>query len=204
MHFLGFLRDDPAMDPRDLTLGLVAGGRGLRLGGVAKGLIEVEGETVLARLLRLRPAADRVLLSVNDPSLYAAYSLEAVPDVVSGAGAPGGVVSLLLAARTPWAFVVACDMPWVGFEALAALAAAVTPEVDVVAFERDGGLEPLCALIRSSLGASWRAQLAARPSLRGLMAESGLARLSPADPRWLDSVNTPDDLQRAGGKLPPR
>jgi len=181
----------------DVTLGILAGGKGTRLGGVAKGLITVQGRPVLARLLELRGLAAEVLLVADDPTPYAAFGLRAVPDVERGRGAPGGVVSALLAATTPWVLVTACDMPFVTTGAAERLLAAAEG-AEVVVFRRAGQLEPLFGLYRASLGVGWRARLGEERSLRALAESARLVTLDVDDPRLLDSLNTPDDLARHG------
>lgn len=196
----------------DVTLAVVAGGRGERLGGVAKGLLEVEGRPALERLLDLAPAlglADVVLVA-NAQEPYARWGLRTVADVVPGKGAPGGVHTALVAARTPWVLAVACDMPFVAPEAARVLLEARGPEVDAVLFEVSGRPEPLLAVYRSALADAWGAVLAREnPSLRALLAgcrarvlpEAAL-RAVDAEARSVVSVNTPEDLVRLGVKRP--
>ncbi|MDX2014590.1 MAG: molybdenum cofactor guanylyltransferase [Myxococcaceae bacterium] len=126
------------VEGRDITLGLVAGGQGRRLGGVAKGLLEVGGRASLEWLLDLAPGLGCVLLGAPDASPYAAFGLDPVADVVAGKGAPGGVVSLLLAAKTPWVLCVACDMPFVRPAHVEALRLRAGPDVDAVVAARRG------------------------------------------------------------------
>ncbi|MCA2980171.1 MAG: molybdenum cofactor guanylyltransferase, partial [Myxococcaceae bacterium] len=119
-----------------ITLGLVAGGQARRLGGHPKGVLEVHGRPVVAWLLDLAEGFSGVLLGANDPAPYAAFGLDAVADVTPGKGAPGGVVSLLLAAKTPWVLCVACDMPFVRRAHVEALRARAGDDVDVVVAAR--------------------------------------------------------------------
>jgi molybdopterin-guanine dinucleotide biosynthesis protein A len=181
---------------KEVTLGLLAGGQGRRLGGVAKGLLEVEGRPVLGWLLDLAPGLGGVLLGANEPAPYAAFGLTVVGDVVAGKGAPGGVVSLLEAATTPWVLCVACDMPFVRREHVEALRLQTDGSVDAVVAARGGSMEPLCGLYRSSLGARWRPALVDDPSLRALVASVRFEQVE-LDPRALDSLNTPDELAHA-------
>src|SRR5258708_12908942 len=95
----------------DATLAIIAGGGGHRLGGVAKGLLTLEGRPLIERILDLRPRFSEVLLVADNPGAYKAYGLRSVPDLVEGRGAPGGVHAALGAARTPWLFAAGCDMP---------------------------------------------------------------------------------------------
>ncbi len=179
----------PAVRP---TLAILAGGSGTRLGGKAKGLLVHDGRAFVDRLLALRPLCDGAVI-VSSDSAYDAFGLPRIPDVVPGKGAPGGLVTALLAASTPWVLAVACDMPFLTPAAIAPLFAAAG-DTDVTCFTRDGQPEPLCAVYRAALGVPWRERLTANPSLRALIAGVSVRALAPADPRVLDSINTPDDL----------
>jgi molybdopterin-guanine dinucleotide biosynthesis protein A len=193
----------------DVTLAIIAGGRGSRLSGVAKGLLAVEGRTVLERLLSLTPLFADVLLVANVPEPYARFGVRTVADAINGKGAPGGVHAALGAARTPWVFAVACDMPFVSPEAVRALLDARAEEVDAVCFEVAGRLEPLLAVYRAALVTPWGEALAEDPSLRRLLArfrsrllpESALREVDP-ELRALVNVNTPEDVASHGITLP--
>ncbi len=202
-------RSRAAADPR-VTLAVVAGGQGRRLSGVPKGLLNVEGRTVLERLLELAPLFAEVLLVANAPEPYARFGLRTVADVVAGKGAPGGVHAALVGARTEWVLAVACDMPFIAPEAVRVLLEARGPEVDAVCFTAGARVEPLLAVYRAALAGPWGEALrAGDPSLRELLA-LGRARLLPeqalravdATLRSLVNVNTPEELERHGLKLP--
>jgi molybdopterin-guanine dinucleotide biosynthesis protein A len=190
----------------ELTLAILAGGEGRRLGGVAKGLIEIEGRTVIERLLALAPLAREVLLVANDPAPYARFGLRTVADVVAGKGAPGGVHAALAQARAPRVLAVACDMPFVTPEAIAPLLEA--PARDVVVYG-DGRIEPFPGLYAAHLASEWAARLDEAPSLQSLCRHFAHTlvpreRLRAVDPqgRALLSINTPEDLQRLRAALP--
>jgi len=194
----------------DVTLAVVAGGQGRRLSGVPKGLLTLQGRTVLERLLDLAPLFADVLLVANTAEPYARFGLRTVADVVPDRGAPGGVHAAMTAARTGWVLAVACDMPFVSPAAARVLLEARAPELDAVCFTVAGRVEPLLAVYRTSLSGPWGEALRRHnPSLRGLLAACR-ARLLPeealraVDPqlRSLVNVNTPEDLERHGLALP--
>ncbi|MET0404366.1 MAG: molybdenum cofactor guanylyltransferase [Cystobacter sp.] len=200
---------DEGVKHPEVTLAIIAGGRGLRLGGVAKGLLEVEGRPVLERVLGLGPLCGDVLLVANVPEPYARWGLRTVSDVVRERGAPGGVHAALVGARTEWVLAVACDMPFVTPEVARVLLDA-RGDAEAVAFTVDGRVEPLLALYRRTLARAWGEALAAgQPSLRALLAgcrarllpEEALRAVDP-DARAVVSVNTPEDLARRGASLP--
>lgn len=176
----------------DLTLAILAGGAGTRLGGRAKGLLLAEGVPFIERVLKLSPLCSDALI-VSSDSAYDGFGVRRVEDVEPGRGAPGGVVTALLSARTPWVLVVACDMPFVTIDAGQQLVDAAGEE-DVTCFLRDGALEPLLAIYRAALGNAWRARLGDNPSLRSLLIEQSLRTLTPHHASSLDSINTPEQL----------
>lgn len=194
-----------------VTLAILAGGRGRRLGGTPKGLLLREGRPLLAHLLDLRPAFDDVLLVTPDPAPYAGFGVRAVGDVVAQRGAPGGVHAALVQAGTPWVLAVAADMPFVTAPVVALLLAERDAAVDAVGFELEGRLEPLLACYRTALAPAWDRALAGSPSFRALWAlararllgAEALARVDPTG-RAVVSVNTPEDARRWGIALPPR
>jgi molybdopterin-guanine dinucleotide biosynthesis protein A len=182
------------MVPKDeLTLAILAGGRGERLGGVDKGSLRCEGRTLLERLHDLATLTRDVLV------------IHAQDDVVRGKGAPGGLTTALCRAKTPFVLAVCCDMPHVSLSAARALTE--TDVDDAVAFETEHGLQPFPALYRAALGPLWRVHLEkGNPALRELLAATRLRRLDlqACDPtgRSVLSVNTPDDAKALGVTLP--
>lgn len=195
----------------DVTLAVIAGGRGTRLGGVAKGLLEVEGRPVLARVLDLGDLCGEVLLVAGEPHPYARFGVRTVGDVLPGRGAPGGVHAALVQAHTEWVLAVACDMPFVTRAVVRVLLGARGPDVDAVCWRVDGRAEPLLALYRRALARPWGEALASGgPSLRALLEEARTAWLPEAALRAVDpegravvSVNTPEDLARHGVSIAP-
>lgn len=182
-----------------LTLAVIAGGAGRRLGGRVKGLLEVGGRPIIERLLELAGAVDPVLIVTQTPEAFARFGRPMVSDLVPDKGAPGGVVTALFHATTEWVFAVASDMPLLERSHLEALLTAATAGVDVVVATRDGSLEPLCALYRRSLVTSWQPALDANPSLRALIGQ--VPHVCVALPAGaLESVNTPEDLVRLGAR----
>jgi molybdopterin-guanine dinucleotide biosynthesis protein A len=191
------------MNPADVTLAILAGGKGTRLGGVMKGLIEVEGRTVIERLLDLRPLASEVLLSGVDPALQR-FGLPQVADLEPFHGPPAGVVSLLLRASTPWVLVVACDSPYVSVEVVRPLLEAADDATDVVLFEAAGRFDPFPGLYRRALALEWKKVLPSNPSLQALLRGVKTRLVTRPVGRALEGINTPEELERARGRLPGR
>jgi molybdenum cofactor guanylyltransferase len=178
------------------TLVVLAGGRGIRLGGLAKGLIRLRnGETVVESLLEL--ASGPAFVSTNHPEWYERLEVPLIADLVPDKGAPGGVVTGLAVAMTEWVTIVACDMPFVTEEMLAELHAHRHSGADVICFTRSGQLEPLVGLYRRELCFDWAPRLDGNPSLKELVSSVRLDTLEADEPARLISLNSPDDFRHA-------
>jgi len=81
---------------------ILAGGRGMRMGGVDKPLLDLCGQTLLSRILvRLKPQTDAIVISANgDPARFGAYQLPILSDPVLDAGPMAGIAAAMLWART--------------------------------------------------------------------------------------------------------
>ncbi|HEX4548050.1 molybdenum cofactor guanylyltransferase MobA [Pseudomonas sp.] len=93
---------------------LLAGGRGQRMGGQDKGLIEWQGEPLIAHLQRkVRPLTDDLIVSCNrNRERYAAYADQLVSDEQSDFPGPlAGILAGLRAARLSHLLVLPCDVP---------------------------------------------------------------------------------------------
>ncbi len=101
--------------PRDVAGVLLAGGLSRRMGGGDKALLEIGGETILARVIaRARPQVGALVLNANgDPGRFAEYGLPVVADVVGGFAGPLAGVLTGMAWATQWARADARDSPWI-------------------------------------------------------------------------------------------
>src|SRR5690348_13005990 len=103
--------------------GIFVGGRGSRMGGLAKGMLTTEsGETLVARWQRLFAALGMNAVLVGRHDAYGAIGVTAIADDPPGIGPLGGLVALLKIAGKGHAIAVACDMPFVSLELLQKLA----------------------------------------------------------------------------------
>jgi molybdenum cofactor guanylyltransferase len=190
----------------DTTGALIAGGRATRMGGLAKGLLRVDGEPIAARTLRLfRTLFADALVVANDPEPYAALGAAIVPDVLPGKGAPGGLHAALSSARTEWVFAAGCDMPFLA-EAPIAFLATRREGADAVLVRFDGHLQPLHAFwSRRCLATLERLLREGNPSFPDLAAavnarvveEDAWRAIDPAG-RAFENANTPADAARLG------
>jgi len=93
---------------------LLAGGRGQRMGGQDKGLVEWQGEPLIAHLQRkVRPLTDDLIISCNrNHERYAAYADQLVSDEQGDFPGPlAGILAGLKVARRPHLLILPCDVP---------------------------------------------------------------------------------------------
>jgi molybdenum cofactor guanylyltransferase len=186
-------------DDRALSLAVLAGGLGERL-GADKAALRLGGEPLLARVLRrLAPLSDDPLLVLRPGQTLAdAYGARVATDLAPYSGALAALAAGLAAARHEGVAVVACDMPFAAPEPLGAMAClayafdAVVPRLDV-------GLEPLFALYhRRVLSAIVAALARGERRLSAFHADVRVRYVSPeeigAPPELWRNINTPEDL----------
>lgn len=187
---------------------ILAGGQARRLAGRDKSALHVGGVSILQRQLSaLRSVAERVVIvGARHPGIEVpGLEIEAVPDLVPGGGALGGLYTALTAARGPHVLVLACDLPFVSRAFLRHLAALPGPAHDAVVPRSPDGWQPLCAVYRRELAARFGERIAAgRLKIADALADVRVREVGPGeivsvepDERLFLNVNTPGDLARA-------
>lgn len=168
------------------VVGIFVGGSGKRMGGVHKGLLEVDGVPLAQRTCALgRAVADEVVL-VGRAEAYASLGLHAVADAETGTGPLGGLVGLLRYAGKRHAVALACDLPFLSASLLARLCEEA-PEAPV--------LSPRSGPLWNPLFARYDAERCLPVAAAQL--EAGTLSLQPLL-RRLDARELPlDDTERA-------
>ena len=103
----------PGSEADDVTVAILAGGQGTRVGGLDKGMMPVLDEPLIAQVVRsVRGQAGRIVICANrHASEYAEYG-EVVADRIAGFRGPlAGIDAALAACRTPWLLTVPVDCP---------------------------------------------------------------------------------------------
>ena len=176
---------------------LLSGGRGNRMGGRDKGLVEWQGRPMIAWLHDLvRPLTDDLIISCNRNSeRYAAWADHLVQDEDHAFQGPlAGIRAGMAVARHPYVLVLPCDAPVLDRALLdALLQAAIAHPGKPVMVQRGEQWEPLFSCIpracASALDAAW---LGGERSPRRALLSLGAVPLPCAedDPR-LANLNTP-------------
>jgi len=200
---------DTAIAREALTLGVLAGGQGTRLGGCAKAWIVRDGMTQVERLVRrFERDVAHVLVSANrDAVRFTSLGLAVVADRVPDQGPLGGLEALAAACTTPWLLTVPVDLVFVNDCLVPTLSSARETGASV---DDEDGPQPLVALWNvATLRTALRSEAVVIPakagihdlSVQGLQARLHMPRIRLPGVR-LGNLNTFDDLANAGARLP--
>ena len=184
---------------------VLAGGRGQRLGADKAGVEIAPGETLLHRALALvAPLSDDVIVVRRPDQTLAAPGVRVVSDPPPFEGPLAGILGGIEAAREEWSLIVACDMAFLSGPMLRFLMT-LRPGHDVVVPRLEVGMEPLNALYHRRVAPAIRAALERGERrlvsfYRGLRVRAvGPQELEPydRDGRAFFNINTPEDLAQA-------
>lgn len=184
-------------------LGLVlAGGRSRRFGR-DKAAIEIDGETLLARIFTILDGicAD-VFVSVRadqvDETMRSRYAL--IVDAQPELGPAGGILAAHgYRSDAAW-LVVACDMPLLDAASIHRLVESRRADKAATSYRSPvyGGPEPLCTIWEPATLEKFRQRVESaggcRP--RDMLDDANIELIDAADVRTLANVNTPADFDR--------
>lgn len=179
---------------------LLAGGRGQRMGGQDKGLLEWHGEPLIAHLNRkTRLLSDDLIISCNrNLEKYAPYADQLVHDDEGDFPGPlAGIRAGLRAARHTHLLVLPCDVPRIDAALLHSMRETANQHPDKPLMLRHGEhWEPLLCMIPVALLADFeRAWDNGERSPGRLMRKLGATALQcPDDDPRLANLNTPELL----------
>lgn len=143
------------MPGESMTGVVLAGGLGRRMGGLDKGLQQLDGRPLVAHVLaRLRPQVGQIMINANrHQSEYAAYGHPVISDVFPDFSGPlAGLHVALGSARTPLVLTVPCDVPNLPCDLAARLLTALSASSAPLAMARAAGrLHPVFCLCRQEL-----------------------------------------------------
>ena len=194
---------------RERVTGLVlAGGRGMRMGGVDKGLQQLHGEPLASHVLkRLAPQTGALLISANrHPDIYAAlgvpFGAGIIADTLPGFPGPlAGLLAGLRAAHTEYVLSAPCDTPGLPDELAARLGEALDSNhadiATVTTADAAGNvsLHPVFALLRTSLADDLSAFLeAGERKVRAWYARHRTVEVVFTDERAFYNINSLQEL----------
>jgi len=189
---------------RAVVTGVVlAGGQGRRMGGIDKGLVELDGRPMIARVLdRFAPQVDEVLINANQNlDRYRAFGFDVVSDAVGGyAGPLAGLHAAMMRATRPLVCTVPCDSPFLPPDLVARLSGALATAGAQLAVARTFDQpHPVFCLVRRDVLPHLEAFLAAG----GRKIDAWYATLAVVEVAFDDeaeafrNINTADELAAA-------
>ena len=194
------------MNTERITGLILAGGLGSRMGGADKGLVELDGQPMVAHVhARLAPQVDALLINANrNTEAYAAYGLPVLADREGGFVGPLAGLDTGLHHIGPeggWLVTCPCDSPFVPTDLVARLMAAVQAAGAEVAMPRsDGQFQPVFLLAHARVAPALAAYLAAgeRKIDRWVMAQHHVIVDFDDCPEAFANINTAEELARHG------
>jgi molybdopterin-guanine dinucleotide biosynthesis protein A len=190
-----------------LVVGIFVGGRGSRMGGVAKGLLKAPSSeaTLVERLRdelgRALPEAQVVLVGAAEA--YAELGLGAIGDEPVGVGPIGGLIGLLAYAERQGAthsLALACDLPRVAAPLLKRLGNEA-PAASALVIAQGEIRNPLLAryTVAEALPAARATLSAGKRSLQAVLERLGGGAVSmpltPAEAATVEDWDTPEDVR---------
>jgi len=181
---------------------ILSGGRNRRM-GENKAFLAVDGEQLIDRTVRLfRAVFKEVIIVTSSPLDYLDQEAVIVADILPEKGALGGIYTGLFYAREDYAFIVACDMPFLNRAFLEHMISR-SAGYDIVVPATPDGLQPLHAIYARRCLPVIRGLIDKdRLKITGFYPGQRLLTLSPEvirsfDPegRMFMNVNTPEDLR---------
>ncbi|MVG14894.1 molybdenum cofactor guanylyltransferase MobA [Aeromonas jandaei] len=184
---------------------ILAGGRATRMGGEDKGWVELAGRPLIVHVLeRLRPQADEILINANrSHDRYQALAPVISDDNRDYLGPLAGMQAGLAAACHDWVLFVPCDGPALPTDLMSRFRAAMTPDTELVVAHDGDWLQPVVALLHTSLLPSLSAALAeGERKIDIWFARHNMAVVSFADqPDAFINLNSPDELAAYEARL---
>jgi molybdopterin-guanine dinucleotide biosynthesis protein A len=181
---------------------ILSGGKSSRM-GKNKAFLPVNGERLIDRIVRLfRAVFKEVIIVTSSPLDYLDQDATVVTDIHPGKGALGGIFTGLFYAREEYAFIAACDMPFLNrafLEHMVSQAAGY----DIIVPASPDGLQPLHAVYTRRCLPVIRGLIERdRLKITGFYPGHRLLKISPEVIRSFDpegrmflNVNTQDDLR---------
>lgn len=177
---------------------ILAGGQGRRMGGIDKGLLELQGRPLVEYVLQaLQPQVAAILISANrNQARYQQYQHPVISDQLAGYQGPlAGFAAAMQRVNTDYVLTVPCDAPELAPDTVARLFGALQREQAELAVADDGErLQPVHALIPVSLLPSLQSFLAQGNRKIDLWyAQHQMARADFSDCRGMfRNINTPE------------
>ena len=185
---------------------ILSGGSATRYDGMEKALLRVGGIRILDRIYRIYAGLfEEIILVTNSPEKFLEWDLLIVPDLFPIRSSLTGIHAGLFFMSNPFAFISACDTPFLKKEIVEAVIGNIEKDIDMIVPETESGLEPLCAAYSKRCLQPAQQHLeqdklkitkAFRKCRIKTISEKVLRKKDP-DLQSFFNINAPEDLKRA-------
>jgi len=185
---------------------ILSGGLAARYDGTEKALLRVGGVRILDRIYEIyRELFDEIILVTNSPEKFLEWDLLIVSDLFQIRSSLTGIHAGLFYMTNPYAFISACDTPFLKKEIVETVIGKIEAQIDIVMPETSAGFEPLCAAYSKRCLEAAQNHLARkklkitktfRKSRIKTVSEKILRKIDP-DLQSFFNINTAEDLKRA-------
>lgn len=181
---------------------ILAGGKNTRM-GTNKALLKIGDTRLIDHVVdTLKAIFTEVIIVASNPLEYMDLDTTIVTDIFPGRGALGGLYTGLFFARDSYAFVAACDMPFLDGTFIAYMMENAKGH-DIVVPAPPDGLQPLCAVYsRACLPAIKNLLAKNRLQIKGFYPRHKVLEIGPAilerfDPegKMFTNINAPEDWE---------
>ena len=190
----------------DYTGVLLGGGRNSRLPGEKKAFRKIGDEMILETIYELFSSLFKeVIIVVNEPREFAGWDMMVVTDIIPSNCALAGLHAGLFYASYPYAYVTACDTPFVKRSVVEYIVGSIRPGYEVIIPQTDDGLEPLSAVYSKDCIPLIEENLKKNIFMikkffrKKKVKEIPVDKLKMLDPQmqFIFNVNTPKDFEKA-------
>ncbi len=198
----GIMSKSTLPDIRENVTGLIlAGGKGSRMGGQDKGLVNYKGQPMVQSVLEtLEESLDHIVISANrNIGLYQDFGYPVIADESDDYGGPLlGIKSAIEKVSTPNTLVVPCDTPDIHTEILPQLFFAQQEHrAEIAVAEVDGQIQPVIMLMKTVMGNSIDLFLKSgeRKVREWVLNQYTIAVDFSGHSEWFSNINTTNDLR---------
>jgi len=184
---------------------ILAGGRSSRM-GTDKSLLMLGDTTLIQHVIgSLRGCAGNLFIVSANP-MHEKEGLPVIPDVLSGCGPAGGILTALEHSAVPFNFIMSCDTPFIRPATIQAIMQ-VHGTFDITLPEVNGYPEPLCGIYSKACAGAWRRRLQGgmfklTELISGFRSQLiPVTELNKGDEEEFFNINHPEDYQSALKKI---
>jgi molybdopterin-guanine dinucleotide biosynthesis protein A len=139
----------------DMTAVILAGGKNRRFGGIDKAFALVGNVPMIRSVIdKLQVVFDRILVISNSPEKYRGWpEVTVVSDIITNAGPLGGIHAGMKLSKTPYIFVVSCDMPYIDSDLILRQTEyfSTLENIDALVPKVDSYFEPMHSIYRTDI-----------------------------------------------------